>query len=218
MCMLAGMHTPTRGTTRLTRAAAFGVATLGLATGAHVSAGGALPSMMVLSALMVPLTVAALVLTARRCGPVLLLGSLTAAQLLLHETLMALTPHPAAEMFPTEMGAHHGAQALVSGQVSAHSASAMSGAAVAGTEGWSVTMKTAHVLAILVTALLLARGEKALWQLAARLLPTLPGEPVLPRCTPPQPPVLVSLPALRPSVARGGPCLRGPPVRFAAAA
>jgi hypothetical protein len=218
MCMLAVMRTPTRGATRLARAAAFGVVTLALASGAHVAAGGALPSMMVLALLAVPLMMAALVLTSRRCGPVLLLGSLTAAQVLAHEVLMALTSHVPVAMFPAELGAHHGAQALVSGQMSAHSASALEGAAVGVAGGWSVTMQVAHVLATLVTALLLARGEQALWQLAARLLPALPGKPLMPGDAPLRAAVLVSVPALRPSVVSGGPGLRGPPVRFAAAA
>ena len=191
---------------------------MALASGAHVAAGGALPSMMVLALLVVPLMMAALVLTSRRCGPVLLLGSLTAAQVLVHESLMALTSHVPVDMFPAELGAHHGAQALVSGQMSAHSASAMGGAAVAVAGGWSVTMQVAHVLATLATAVLLARGEQALWLLAARLVPTLPSEPVVARCGRLQPPLLVSVPALRPLVVSGGPGLRGPPVRFAAAA
>lgn len=214
--MLAGMRTPNRGATRLARAAAFGVVTLALASGAHVAAGGAMPSMMVLAVLVVPLMMAALVLTSRRCGPVLLLGSLTAAQVVLHESLMALTSHVPVDMFPAELGAHHGAQALASGPT--HSASALEGAAVTVAGGWSVTMQVVHVLATLVTALLLARGEQALWELAARLLPALPSMSRLPGSAPLQSAVLVSVPALRPSVVCGGPGLRGPPVRFAAAA
>lgn len=216
--MLAGMRTPTRGATRLARAAAFGVVTLALASGAHVAAGGALPSMMVLALLVVPLMMAALVLTSRRCGPVLLLGSLAAAQVLVHESLMALTSHVSVDMFPAELGAHHGAQALVSGQVSAHSASAMGGQAIAGAGGWPVTTQVAHLLATLATALLLARGEQALWRLAARLLPTLPCIPRLALCCPRLSAVLPSVPAMRPSVVSGGSGLRGPPVRFAATA
>jgi len=192
-----------------------------LASGAHVAAGGVLPSMMVLSLLVVPLMVAALVLTSRRCGPVLLLGSLAAAQVLVHESFMAFTDHVPDGVFPAELGAHHGAQALVSGQVSAHSASAMGSAmgdvGLAGA-GASVAMKAAHVVATIVTALLLARGEQALWQLVARLLPTLPRMPRLLSCGPRQTPVLLSVPALRPSVVSGGRGLRGPPVRFSAAA
>jgi len=205
----------------MARAAAFGVAALALASGAHVSAGGALPSVPVLAFLTLPLTMAAVILTSRKCGPALLLSSLTVAQVLLHETLMALTAHVPAEMFAAEVGAHHGVQSFVSGQVSAHSASAMGSAmgdvGLAGA-GASVAMKAAHVVATIVTALLLARGEQALWQLVARLLPTLPRMPRLLSCGPRQTPVLLSVPALRPCLISGGSGLRGPPAGFPATA
>jgi len=211
--MLAGMRKPTSGATRLARAAAFSAATLALASGAHVSAGGALPSTMVLAVLVLPLMLAATILTSRRCGPVLLVGSLAAAQILLHETLMAVTSHVPGEMFPAELGAHHGAQALISDQVSAHSASAVGGLAVAGPDGWPITMKAMHVAATVVTALLLARGEKALWQVVARFLPRLPHIPHLLTCGR-RPAVLVSTPALQPSLVSSGLGLRGPPTGF----
>ena len=206
----------------MVRAAAFGVATAALASGAHVSAGGALPPVPVLVFLTLPLTMAAVILTSRKCGLVLLLSALTAAQVLLHETLMALTAHVPGEMFAAEVGAHHGVQSLVSGQVSAHSASAMGSAvgdvALAGADGWSGAMKAAHVVATIVTALLLARGEQALWLLVARLLPTLPGMPRLLSCGPRRTPVLLSVPALRPCLVSGGSGLRGPPAGFPATA
>lgn len=206
----------------MARAAAFGVATAALASGAHVSAGGALPAVPVLAFLTLPLTMAAVILTSRKCGLALLLSSLTAAQVLLHETLMALTAHVPGEMFAAEVGAHHGVQSLVSGQVSGHSASAMGSAmgdvALTGADGWSGAMKAAHVVATIVTALLLARGEQALWQLVARLLPTLPRRPRLLSCGPRQTPVLLSVPALRPCLVSGGSGLRGPPAGFPATA
>ena len=196
------MDAPTRGAARLARAASFGVATLALAAGAHVAAGGGLPSMTVLAVLAVPVMVAAMALTGRRCGPVLLLASMAGAQVLLHETLEALTAQ-----VPSDMA----------GQMSTASA-AMGGHAMAHAGGWSVAMTAAHVAATLVTALLLARGEQALWQLVSRLLPRLPGDPVVVGSRPRRAPALVSVPALAPSVASGGPGLRGPPVRFVAAA
>lgn len=216
--MLAGMRIPTRGATRVGRAAAFATATLALASGAHVSAGGALPSMIVLAVLVLPLMLVAMILTSRRCGPVLLVGSLATAQILLHETLMAVTSHVPGQMFAAELGAHHGARALVADQVSAHSASALGGLAVAGTDGWPTAMKAMHVAATVVTALLLARGEKALWGVVARFLPKL-----LPTPRPfyhgrRLPPVHVSAPALPPSLVSGGSGLRGPPVGSAATA
>lgn len=213
MGMLAGMRIPTRGATRAARAAAFGMATLALASGAHVSAGGALPSMMVLAVLVLPLMLTAVILTSRRCGSVLLVASLAAAQILLHETLMAVTSHVPGEMFAAEVGAHHGAQTLVSDQVSAHSAAALGGGlAVAGPDGWPVAMKAMHVAATVVTALLLARGEKALWQMVARFLPTLLRISRLIPCGRRQASVRVIAPALQPSLVSSGLGLRGPPV------
>jgi hypothetical protein len=125
-------------------------------------------------------------------------GGGTAAQVLLHQTLVALTTQVPGDM---------------AGQMSAASTSAMGGHAIARTDGWSVTMTAAHVVATLVTALLLARGEQALWQLVSRLLPTLPCIPRLLACVPRQAPVLLSVPALRPSLVSGGSGLRGPPAR-----
>jgi hypothetical protein len=199
MGRLTGMSAPTRGAVRVARAVAFGVAVLTIAAGAHVAAGDVLPSVTVLALLAIPVIVAAVALTGRRCGPVLLVGSMAAAQVVLHETLVALTAQVPGDM---------------AGQMSAASASAMGGHAVAHTDGWSVTMTAAHVVATLVTALLLARGEQALWQLVSRLLPTLPCIPRLLACGPRQAPVLLGVPASRPSLVSGGSGLRGPPARL----
>ena len=185
----------------MARAAAFGVATLALASCAHVAGGGGLPSMAILAILAVPVSMAAMALTARRCRPVLLMASMAGTQVLLHETLKALTAQVPGDM---------------AGQMS--TASAMGGHAMAHAGGWSVAMTAAHVVATVVTALLLSRGEQALWQLVSRLLPTLPNEPVVVRHGCLQTPALVSVPALPPSVASSGWGLRGPPGRLAAAA
>ena len=190
----------------MARAASFGVATLALAAGAHVAGGGALPSMTILAMLAVPVSVAAVALTGRRCGPVQLLGAMTVAQVLLHQMLMALTVQAPGDM---------------AGPMPAVSASAMGGHVMAQADGWSVTMTAAHVAATIVTALLLARGEQALWQLGqlvSRLLPVLPSEPIAVGHGCLQTPALVSVPGLRPSVASSGLGLRGPPARFAAVA
>jgi len=187
----------------LARAAAFGVATLALAAGAHVAAGGGLPSMTILALLAVPVTMTAMALTTRRCGPVLLLASMAAAQMMLHVTLKALTAQ-----VPDDMA----------GQMSAAFASAIGGHAMVHAGGWTAAMTAAHVGATVATALLLARGEQALWQLVSRLLPALPSAPVVVRHGCLQTPALVSVPALRPSVVSSGLGLRGPPVRLVAAA
>ena len=197
------MDAPTRGATRLARAAAFGVATLALAAGAHVAAGGGLPSMTILAVLAVPVSVAAMALTRRRCGPALLLASMATAQVLLHQTLTMLTAHVPGGM---------------TGQSSSRLASAMGGHAMAHAGGWSVAMTAAHVVATVVTALLLSRGEQALWQLVSRLFLALPSEPAAVGCTPRLRSALASVPVLTPSVVSGGPGLRGPPGRFSAGA
>jgi hypothetical protein len=106
----------------------------------------------------------------------------------------------------------------MSGPMSAHTASAMGGVPIPDAGGRSLTMTAAHVIATIVTAMLLARGEQALWQLVSRLLPTLPCIPRLLACGPRQAPVLLSVPALRPSLVSGGSGLRGPPVGFVATA
>jgi hypothetical protein len=196
------MDVPSQGATRLARAAAFGVATLALAAGAHVAAGGGLPSMTILAILAVPISVAAVALTGRRCGPVLLLGSMSTAQVLLNKTLQALTAY-----VPDDMA----------DQVSDASALAMGDQTTVGADGWSVAMTAAHVVATIVMALLLAHAEQALWQLVCRLLPALPSEPVVVGRRSLRKLAFISMPALAPSVVSGGLGLRGPPARFVAA-
>jgi hypothetical protein len=124
------MDAPTRGATRLARAAAFGVSTLALASCAHVAGGGALPSMTILATLAVPVTMVAMTLTGRRCGPVLLLGSMTAAQILLHETLMVLTAQVPVDVVPANM----------TGQMSPGFTFVITGHTMAQPDGWSLTM------------------------------------------------------------------------------
>jgi hypothetical protein len=161
-------------------------------------------------------------LTSRRCGPALLLASMAGAQVLLHEALMVLAGHTPGDLASAGPGAHHGAHALLAGPISAHSASAMDsamgGVSMASAGGWSAAMTATHMVATIVTALLLARGEQALWQLVARLLPTLACIPRLFVSGPRQTRVLLSVSGLRPSLVSCGSGLRGPPAGFAATA
>lgn len=221
------MTEPDRGATRIARAAAFGVATLTLATGAHVSAGGATPSLMVLTGLSLPLIMAAIILTGRRCGPLAVLLALSAGQVLLHEALTMFSSRGSDELLTAAAGVQHAGHALMAGPMWAHSAATngfgagtvpIAGAPMAGAGDWSLTMMAMHAVATVVTALLLARGEQALWQLVARLLPTLPCTPRLISCGPRQAPVLLSVPAVRPSLVSCGSVLRGPPAGFPATA
>ena len=97
-------------------------------------------------------------------------------------------------------------QRRMAGQMSSAFASAMGGHVMAQAGGWSVTMTAAHVVATVMTVLLLASGKQALWQLVSRLLPALPSEPVEVGSRPLVRSALVSVP----SVASRGPGLRGP--------
>ena len=90
----------------------------------------------------------------------------------------------------------------MTGQMSSAFASAMGGHVMAQARGWSVTKTAAHVVATVTTALLLASGKQALWQLVSRLLPALPSEPVEVGSRPLVRSALVSVPSLVPSVAR----------------
>jgi hypothetical protein len=186
------------------------VATLALAIGAHVSAGGALPSLTVLAFLTLPLAMMSVVMTGRRCGALLLLGSMTAAQLALHQTLMAVTGPTSAEM-AAQMSAG-------AGFATSDSSMAQTMATQALASGWSLAMTATHVCATVVAALLLARCEQALWQLVSRLLPVLATEPILTRWSALPIPALFAMPALAHSEMSGGRGLRGPPARFTVAA
>jgi len=169
--------------------------------------------MTVLAFLALPLAMAAVILTGRRVGLLTLVGSMTAAQYLLHHTLMAATAHAPGEM----SGPMSAASAFATGgQASAISGQTMTHA-MTYADGWSGTMTMTHVVATMIMALLLARSEQALWQLVSRLLPTLPHEPVMVGWPSLPTPVLVSLPTLAPSEMSGGRGLRGPPLRFVVA-
>jgi hypothetical protein len=173
---------------------------------------------MVLVALVSLLTMAAVILTGRRCGLPLLLGSLAVAQVLLHEALMMLSTHVPGEVLAAEVGAHHPGPALMSGSSGSAIDSAVGSLTLTTAGGWSATMMATHAVATIITALLLARGEQALWQLVARLLPALPCLPRPLSCGPRQSAVLLSLPALRPCLRSGGSGLRGPPAGLPATA
>lgn len=176
---------------RALRLAAFSTAATVLALGAHVLAGGAPPSVWsTVPAVGLPAAAAA-VLSRRRRGALELVVVLGAVQLVLHElfTVCASTPGPAAP--------HHHPQVTSAGESS-----------------W---MLAAHAGAVIVTAVLLARGDQMLCLLQTwwNALPTVvrglprPAVPFRPRPAVPLGPPLHELPCRRAgtSVVR-----RGPPV------
>jgi hypothetical protein len=182
-----------------------------------------MPSMTVLAFLALPLTMAAVIVTGRQCGPLLLLGLMTAAQFMLHHTLMAVTCHtgslagqitsaPASAMGEHAVAVGNGATALAMTPATTDALTQ----AMTHASGWSLSMTATHAVATVIAALLLARSEQALWLLVSRLIPSLPSLPSLVGWPSLQTPALVSMPRLTLSEMSGGLGLRGPPLRLVA--
>lgn len=169
---------PSTGRVRVARAGVLGGTSLLLATGAHVLGGGSLPGVGVLVVAGVLLGLLAAVLTARRVRLPALLALLGVQQLALHELfgLAAVapmcTPTASAPGGQTAFGGHggHGAHLVVGVDPLASSCAAATGgmATVPGAPAWAMT--AAHVVAVLVTAWVLARGEAWLWRTVARVV------------------------------------------------
>ncbi|WP_432548169.1 hypothetical protein [Kineococcus sp. SYSU DK004] len=199
------MIAPARGTLRAARAAAVAGTVLALASAAHVAAGGGLPDALTTLALLAITTCAAHLLTRRRLSGPALLGVLGAGQVALHEVLAATCALPAGAVG----GAGHHGQLLLAAPAAA------TGAQV-GAAGAPAAMLAAHTAATLLAALVLARGEAALWALRAWWRPLLVvlrlafPPPPGPRRTPPPAPPAVAAPSL--VVVRRAP-RRGPPPR-----
>jgi hypothetical protein len=149
---------PTHGPVRALRVVVLGGASMLLAGTAHLAGGGHLPSPGVLAALALFVGLAAAALTRRRCRLPLLLGVLGAEQLGLH---LLLGAGAAAGCVGGPMAAGHGASTAC--PADAVVAADPSGHPLGG------PMLTAHLLATLLTAWLLACGEAALWRLVDRV-------------------------------------------------
>jgi hypothetical protein len=135
---------------RVLRLVAFAVTATCLALGSHLLAGGMLPAVVPGVLACVLPGVAGALLTRRRRGPVEILVVLSAVQLAMHEVFsttaaMPGSADPACSMTAMAMTASPGA-------------SAGGPAAVGG----GVLMVAAHAIAVVITAVVLARGECAL--------------------------------------------------------
>lgn len=145
------------------RAAMLAAAMVSLAACAHLLAGGRLPAMGILGAVIALTGLACTAATRLRLGFPAVTGLLGAGQLLLHEAFSALSVTATGPA--TGVSGHHH-----------HLAFPPAGALdpvqqLSQDSGLAVLMLTGHVLATLGCALLLARGENALWGLAAWLRP-----------------------------------------------
>lgn len=180
-----------------------------LTTSAHTLGGGTVSAgaSLVLTLLVLPAIGYAV---ERRLGARALLLLLGAGQGLGHALLAAMAPsaHGVAERLPGHLALHDTvALALVGTGVVDHAAVAGGHGGLAGGHG-GLTMLLAHALATVILAVLLAKGEEALWAVVARLLPTLeaPAPLARPRLTLAAPPrVGRSLLLLSAPVARGPP-------------
>jgi hypothetical protein len=150
----------TRASFRLLRTGLITSLIVGLAAGGHLAGGGVLPQPAILLALCALTVLPVSVLTKFRLSFPVLVGLLGAGQAWLHWAFQALsTAAPAGSAVPSGHAQH---SAIVPVESFGPAASAHNG-------DWQ--MFAAHAVGSVVTAVVLARGEQALWALAAWLRP-----------------------------------------------
>lgn len=165
---------------RLLRGSAATAVVLCLSMGAHVAGGGMLPEPALL-ALLGALTLAAVMAASRRSfRTVPLLALLGAGQMALHEAFAVLSVPVACT--PVS-GSHHGTGISGSGISCAPLEAAAHVHTTAGPVP-ALALLAAHVAATVATAVVLARGEDALWATAAWLRPLFQIPAPLPVRTP----------------------------------
>ena len=152
---------------RFGRSAVVAAAVLCLAAAAHTAAGGTLPHPAVVLALAALTWLPVMILAGRRLAPATILAVLAGGQVALHQAF---------ELFGT-------VECAPAGSLAEHAGPRASPATpVIRQWRWTVWprrrhtgdspgMLAAHLLATALTALMLARGEAALWELAAWLRP-----------------------------------------------
>ncbi|MDO5754398.1 hypothetical protein [Arthrobacter sp.] len=160
---------------RLLRTILVGATILGLASGAHLLGGGALPAPAIMAAILALHILCSSIATKFRLTPAVMVALLASSQLVLHQGFETLSHGIAPIAAP-------GTEALDQHVMSAeaHASAVMSAASMAGAPGMAVLghaahmsgwMLVAHIAATLVAAGLLAYGENALWSLAGWLRP-----------------------------------------------
>ena len=205
----------TRASFRLFRTGLIGSVIVALAAGGHLAGGGRLPEPAILAALCAVALVPVAVLTRFRLTFPVLAGLLGAGQLWLHWSFNALSAAAPAGL-PARMAgtSHpgHANRAAAGVPPEVLDASLAGPAALVDAAGMDAAMVAAHAAATLVTALLLARGERTLAALATWFRPLLQlPEPraVAPVRAPGPVPAGTVLPADR--AGRRLPARRGPP-------
>ncbi|AKT50693.1 hypothetical protein ADJ73_04105 [Arsenicicoccus sp. oral taxon 190] len=158
---------------RLLRAAVLAVVVVCLAALAHLVGGGTLPGPGVLAVLVAVVGTAALVASSRRLGTWSIGAILGGGQLALHEAfaLLGTTGADPASLGHVVGSGHHAV--LVTHAPAGDAAAAVEHLAAHGGHHLSLPMLLAHAIATVVTTLVLARGERALWLLAGWLAPVI---------------------------------------------
>lgn len=146
---------------------------LSLAAGAHTLAGGQLPSAGILLALLALTGLVSTTATRLKLTLPALAGLLGAGQLVLHEAFTAFSAPALSPALAGAVSGPAGGLAHHAGQVPLPAGLGSPVAASGLDSGLSLLMLAGHALATLLCAVLLARGEAALWALAAWLRPLL---------------------------------------------
>ncbi|WP_051629055.1 hypothetical protein [Arthrobacter sp. UNC362MFTsu5.1] len=156
----------TAGTLRLVRCLLVTGTVVGLAAGAHVLGGGALPAPEIVAALTCLVLASVMQVTGRDLSLGRIAAVLGGSQILLHEAFTVLSTGSAcqAAASPAAHQGDHGSALCLS--------PALAGSAhTVGHDGAGVAMMLAHLLAVAVSALLISRAEAALVQVMAWLRP-----------------------------------------------
>jgi hypothetical protein len=211
------MGTPAGGALRVIRTVAITAVIVGLAATAHVAGGGAVPRPLGTAGVVLGTAYVCGWLARRRLSATAIAALLVAGQWTLHHAFDLLQTSVCVPAGRSLHSATHVAEAgCVPGPVTAVEAHAV-------TPSW--LMLAAHAVATVVTAVVLATGERALWSLCgllAALRPALPrplpavvaGPAPVPHAAPPARPRRAVL--LRVSPRRGPPApLPGPLARLA---
>lgn len=161
------MTTSEVGALRLARAFGFAIAAFALSVGAHVLAGGTPPSLTASVVLGGSTVWASLFLTGRRLGARAMVVAMGLAQLLLHQALMVSTPGGRCAGLD-RAGNHLHAVSSAARSVCTAMPS------LPHAHGIPLAMSLAHAVTAILLGLALARGESAIWFLAALVWPSRP--------------------------------------------
>ncbi|MEA5455526.1 hypothetical protein SPF06_12400 [Sinomonas sp. JGH33] len=193
---------------RLSRAVAVGGMTVFLAACAHVAAGGTLPHPLLIAGILALVLVPVIALSRRKISAPAMLGVLATGQIALHEAFGALSV--SASSLPVLSPAAGHVHVLGIAQAGAASTAA------SHVHADGILMLSAHALATLLTGIVLARGEAALWALLAWLRPLVRVlADVVPHPLPVLPALVVEVLPRSPAGIRT-PARRGPPQAFTA--